>query len=206
MHRIAIIGGSAGDLELATRLGDRLDKRKRAHITLVNRSPAQVCQPLLHEVAAGSLDIHSHQIEFATQAHRHHFTFVQGELTGLDRSAKLLRAGAVHGAGDKGEVLPAHTVKHDTLVMAPGGRMYFFGVPGAKDQAIGLDSLKQAEPLRRQLLETCVRKRVIGETGTRERMWTLQLSEAAPRAWNFRRSMANATEPPAGAPRAQPAC
>ena len=34
MHKIVIVGGGAGGLELATKLGDTLGKKKKAEITL----------------------------------------------------------------------------------------------------------------------------------------------------------------------------
>ncbi len=37
-HRIVVVGGGAGGLELATKLGDKLGKRGRARVTLVDRS------------------------------------------------------------------------------------------------------------------------------------------------------------------------
>src|SRR5665213_2448151 len=54
-HRIVIIGGGAGGLELATRLGNTLGASGRAQVTLVDRSETHMWKPLLHEVAAGSL-------------------------------------------------------------------------------------------------------------------------------------------------------
>lgn len=42
MHRIVIVGGGAGGLELATRLGDRLGKAGRAQVTLIDRWPTHV--------------------------------------------------------------------------------------------------------------------------------------------------------------------
>jgi hypothetical protein len=61
MHRFIIVGGGAGGLELATRLGDRYgstDRKKtpEAQITLIDRNPTHIWKPLLHEVAAGSMD------------------------------------------------------------------------------------------------------------------------------------------------------
>ncbi|MFX6119027.1 NAD(P)/FAD-dependent oxidoreductase, partial [Acinetobacter baumannii] len=41
-HRIVVVGGGAGGLELVTRLGDKLGKRGAAHITLVDRSPTHI--------------------------------------------------------------------------------------------------------------------------------------------------------------------
>ena len=55
-HRIVIVGGGAGGLELATRLGRTLGKRRQAHITLVDANLTHIWKPLLHEVAAGSLN------------------------------------------------------------------------------------------------------------------------------------------------------
>ena len=36
-HRIVIVGGGAGGLELATRLGDTLGRQGKAEITLIER-------------------------------------------------------------------------------------------------------------------------------------------------------------------------
>ena len=48
-------GGGAGGLVLATRLGDRLGRRRRARVTLVDCALTHIWKPLLHEVAAGTL-------------------------------------------------------------------------------------------------------------------------------------------------------
>ena len=56
-HRIVIVGGGAGGLELATALGDKLGKRGRATVTLIERNRSHVWKPRLHEIAAGSMDI-----------------------------------------------------------------------------------------------------------------------------------------------------
>jgi NADH dehydrogenase len=48
LHKIVIIGGGAGGLELATGLGNTLGRRKRARITLVDKSRAHLWKPLLH--------------------------------------------------------------------------------------------------------------------------------------------------------------
>ncbi|SAK48490.1 NADH dehydrogenase [Caballeronia pedi] len=166
MHRIVIVGGGAGGLELATRLGGSLGKAGCAQVTLVDRWPTHVWKPLLHEVATGSLDTHAHQITYAAHAHWHHFSFVQGEMKGVERGARQVRIGAVVDAEDGGtEVLPARNIEYDTLVLALGSRTHFFGVPGAEENAITLDSLEQAERLRKRLLQACVRKQAMREGG-----------------------------------------
>jgi NADH dehydrogenase len=57
LHHIVVVGGGAAGLELATGLGDKLGKRKKANITLIERSRTHLWKPLLHEVAAGSMNV-----------------------------------------------------------------------------------------------------------------------------------------------------
>ncbi|CCD29034.1 NADH dehydrogenase [Candidatus Glomeribacter gigasporarum BEG34] len=156
MHQILIIGGGAGGLELATRLGNRLGKRKKAKIVLADRYPVHVWKPLLHEVAAGSMDPFAHQLEYAAQARWHGFEFQLGECIALDRSAKTITLAAAHD--EEGiELLPARTLKYDTLVIAIGSTTNFFNVSGAQQYAIALDTTAQAERFRRRLIATCMR-------------------------------------------------
>src|SRR4051794_35426759 len=52
LHRIVVVGGGAGGLELVTWLGDRLGKRGKAEVALVERARTHLWKPLLHEIAA----------------------------------------------------------------------------------------------------------------------------------------------------------
>ncbi len=60
LHHVVIVGGGAGGLELATRLGDTLGRRGKAIITLIDKSKTHVWKPLLHEIAAGSMNPERH--------------------------------------------------------------------------------------------------------------------------------------------------
>jgi NADH dehydrogenase len=155
-HRIVIVGGGAGGLELATRLGDHLGKRREANVTLVDRSATHLWKPLLHEVAAGSLDANANQLEYIAQARWHHFEFQQGELTGLDRERKTIAVSAVHNI-EGVEVLPPRELGYDTLVLAIGSGTNFFGVPGAAQYSIAVDSVRDAEHFRQRLIAACMR-------------------------------------------------
>lgn len=55
MQKIVIVGGGAGGLELATFLGHKLGRKKKAEVILVDRNQTHLWKPLLHEVATGSL-------------------------------------------------------------------------------------------------------------------------------------------------------
>lgn len=48
LHRIVVVGGGAGGLELATRFGRTLGKKRKAHITLVDVHLTHIWKPLLH--------------------------------------------------------------------------------------------------------------------------------------------------------------
>ncbi|MEM5326474.1 NAD(P)/FAD-dependent oxidoreductase [Paraburkholderia sp. JHI2823] len=163
MHRFIVVGGGAGGLELATRLGNRYgesrQKRGRpqaASVTLVDRYPTHIWKPLLHEVAAGSMDPFTHQLEYPAQARWHGFEFQQGELTGLDRAAKRITLGRVLDE-DGAEMLPERVLEYDTLVLAIGSTTHFFGVPGAAENSIALDTVDQAERFRKRLIAACMR-------------------------------------------------
>jgi NADH dehydrogenase len=156
VNRIVVVGGGAGGLELATQLGDRYGRGTQAHVTLVDRSRTHLWKPLLHEVAAGSMDIHHHQLDYLAQARWHRFTFVLGALEGLERESKHIRVAAV--ADDEGqEILPARRVPYDTLVIAIGSESNDFGTPGVRENAFTIDNAWQAHLFHRRLVNTCFR-------------------------------------------------
>jgi len=155
-HRIVIVGGGAGGLELATRLGDRLGRRGRAAVTLIDRSRTHVWKPLLHKVAAGTMDPGDHELDYFAQAHWHGFRYQQGEMVGLDRAQRrVLLAAVLDAAGTA--LVPARAVPYDTLVIAIGSQTNDFGTPGAAAHAISLDSAEQAARFHARLLNSCLK-------------------------------------------------
>ena len=155
-HRIVIVGGGAGGLPLAARLGDKLGWRGRSEITLVDRYATHLWKPLLHEVAAGRLDADVHGVDYLALAYWHHFRFRQGTVAGLDRARHELTLDAVYD-DDGALMLPRRTVRYDTLIFCVGSVSNDFGVPGIATYAISLDTLADAERFHRRLLAACVR-------------------------------------------------
>ena len=156
LHRIVIVGGGAGGLELATRLGHRLGRRARASVILVDRSRTHLWKPLLHRVAAGTMDDTDHEVDYLAQARWHHFRFQQGTLAGVDRERRRIRLERL--VDDEGvEVLPPREIPYDTLVIAIGSRSNDFGTPGAAQFAIALDTPTQAARFHARLLNACLR-------------------------------------------------
>jgi NADH:ubiquinone reductase (H+-translocating) len=155
-HRIVIVGGGAGGLELATRLGDRLGKRRKALITLVDKSRTHLWKPLLHQVAAGSMDLNDHELDYLYQARWHHFQFSLGRMDGLDRARKEIHLAPTLDETGR-EVIPARTIPYDTLVLSLGSTTNDFGTPGAAEHAISLDNAEQAALFHSRLLNACLR-------------------------------------------------
>jgi len=150
-HRIVIVGGGAGGLELATRLGRTLGKKGRAQVTLVDANLTHIWKPLLHEVAAGSLNSSEDELNYVAQAKWNHFQFQLGRMSGLDRATKRIQLAATLDE-DGRELLPARTLDYDTLVLAIGSTTNDFGTAGAAQHCIFLDTREQAERFHKQLL------------------------------------------------------
>jgi NADH dehydrogenase len=155
-HQIVIVGGGAGGLELATRLGDRYGKRGKADVTLIDRRRGHLWKPLLHEIAAGTMDLGHTELDYLAQAHWHHFRYRVGALDGMDRSRKLVHVAASHGE-DGLLVTPARTVPYDTLVIAIGSLTNDFGTPGVAEHALRLDTVDVAARFHRRLIDACIR-------------------------------------------------
>src|SRR5258705_10069479 len=161
-HRIVIVGGGAGGLELATKAGDKFGRQGRAHVTLVDRGRTHLWKPLLHEVAAGSMDMHQHQLDYLAQARWHRFTFALGGLAGLDRRAREVVVERV--LDDEGaEILPVRRIRYDTLVIAIGCESNDFGTPGVREHAFTLDGTWQAHLFHRKLVNACFRANFKGD-------------------------------------------
>ena len=155
-HRIVIVGGGAGGLELATKIGDTLGKRKLAEITLVDKSPTHVWKPLLHQIAAGTSGLMEHELEYLAQAHWHHFRYLLGEMTGLNRAEKKIQLAPI--LDDRGlEISAARSLHYDTLVLCVGSLANDFGTPGAKEHAIALESQYDAAKFHRRLINAFIR-------------------------------------------------
>lgn len=156
MHQIVIVGGGAGGLELATKLGNKLGKRGKAGITLIDKRRTHLWKPLLHEIAAGSMDLGVHEIDYLAQAHWHGFRYRIGALCDIDRLNRLVHVAASYD--DEGNVITEErAIAYDTLVVAVGSLTNDFGTPGAKEYAISLETPQDAARFNRRLVNACIR-------------------------------------------------
>lgn len=155
-HRIVIVGGGAGGLELATRLGRKLGKSGAARIILVDANLTHIWKPLLHEVAAGSLNSSEDELNYVAQAKWNHFEFQLGRMSDLDRASKSITLAPT--LDDDGQVLmPERRISYDSLVIAVGSTTNDFGTAGAAEHCIFLDTRAQAERFHRRMLSHYLR-------------------------------------------------
>ena len=150
-HRIVIVGGGAGGLELAVRLGRTLGRGRRAAVTLIDRNLTHLWKPLLHEVAAGTLDPGVVALDYLALARRHGFAFRPGRMIGLDRGARQVHLAGLTDDQDR-QVLAASAVGYDTLVVALGSQTHDFGIPGVREHCVFLDERRQADHFHEMLL------------------------------------------------------
>lgn len=150
---IVIIGGGAGGLELATQLGHKLGKKKRANILLIDKNRNHIWKPLLHEVATGSLDSNLDGVVYSAHAAKHGYHFQLGTFCDLNSESKTITL-APQFNNQQQQTLPSREVTYDHLVIAIGSVSNDFNTPGVKENCYFLDSHNQADRFHEALLNS----------------------------------------------------
>jgi NADH dehydrogenase len=134
-HRIVIVGGGFGGLYAAKALrGQDVD------ITLVDRRNYHLFQPLLYQVATGSLSPGEIAVPLRAILRKQHNVRVWlGEAVSLDPASRSL-------------ILADGSVPYDSLIIACGARSHYFGNDAWEAVAPGLKSIEDATEVRRKLL------------------------------------------------------
>src|ERR1700722_14641174 len=160
--RIVIVGGGAGGLELATRLGARYD-RKHHDIVLVDRNPTHVWKPLLHEVAAGSLDANLDEVGYRGHCYRWGYRFFLGSMETIERETRELVIAPLIDENGR-EIVARHRIPYDYLIIAIGSEGNEFGTPGVLEHCMVLET-----PAARAVRQHRDRRRGRHRRGTRRR-------------------------------------
>lgn len=156
MQHIVIVGGGAGGVELATRLGRKLGKKKHAIISLIDVNRTHIWKPLLHEVATGALNSSIDGMDYLEHAKQHHFRFHLGRMIGLNKEEKQVLLEPIYDE-DGNQLAPERQIPYDTLIMAVGSVTNDFGTLGAKDHCFFLDNSQQANRFHRTLMNEFIR-------------------------------------------------
>jgi NADH:ubiquinone reductase (H+-translocating) len=133
--RIVILGGGFGALYAALRLGKTLARDPDVDILLVNRETFFLFTPLLHDVAAGDLDL-TH-IVTPVRKLLARVQFFHGDVDAIDLPGRTVVVS--HGAEHH-----AHEVGYEQLVMALGSLPNFLNLPGLQARALTMKSLGDA--------------------------------------------------------------
>ncbi len=142
-HRIVIVGGGFAGLYAALELEKSFAARTDVEITLVNKENFFLFTPMLHEVAAGDLDLTN--IVNPVRKLLKNVAFFEGQVQDIDLKAKRV----VVGHGFDGH---AHTIEFDQIVLSLGSTTQFFGLPGVEENALTMKSLSDAVKLRNRLI------------------------------------------------------
>jgi NADH dehydrogenase len=135
-HRVVILGGGFGGLAAAQKL-----KRAPAEVTLIDRRNFHLFQPLLYQVATGSLSPGEIAAPLRGVLSRQKNTLVLlGEAVEVDPEAKsvILRDGACF--------------EYDSLIVATGTQTSYYGNDSWRQWAPSLKSVEEATAIRHKIL------------------------------------------------------
>jgi len=135
MHRVVILGGGFGGLYAAKAL-----RRAAVDITLIDRRNFHLFQPLLYQVATGSLSPGEIAAPLRSVLSRQKNTRVLlGNAIDLDVQGRRL-------------ILDDGAIPYDTLIVATGARNHYFGHDEWRSSAPGLKTIEEATEIRRKIL------------------------------------------------------
>ncbi|MBD2576733.1 NAD(P)/FAD-dependent oxidoreductase [Oscillatoria sp. FACHB-1406] len=133
-HRVVIVGGGFGGLYAAQAF-----RNAPVEVTLIDKRNFHLFQPLLYQVATGSIspaDISS-PLRLVLRNHRN-VRVVLDKVVDIDPVQKLV-------------ILPDGTLPYDTLVVATGVSHHYFGNDEWKTHAPGLKTIEDALEMRRRI-------------------------------------------------------
>ncbi len=143
--RLVILGSGFAGLYAAARLEKTIARHPGVEITVINRENFFLFTPMLHEVAAGDVDI-THIVNPIRKMLKRG-RFFDGEVERIDLAARKVIA--FHGAGSR----HYHEIEYDHLVLALGSITNFFNLPGLSERALTMKTLGDAIHLRNRLIE-----------------------------------------------------
>ena len=162
-RKIRIVGGGIGGLILATQLGKRFKRSDTYEVTLIDRDATHIWKPMLHAIAAGTWNVYQQQLPYLAHAKDHGYSYVPGELSGIDRARKQIELAPFIYEGET--IIERRTLDYDVLIIAVGSQANDFGIPGVSEFCHFIDSQVQAESfnirLRGRIIESVVHDEVL---------------------------------------------
>jgi len=133
-HQVVIVGGGFGGLYTAKAL-----KSANVNVTLIDKRNFHLFQPLLYQVATGTLSPADISAPLRSLFSKSKNTKVLlGEVNDIDPKAQQV-------------ILGDEVVPYDTLIVATGANHSYFGKDNWKEFAPGLKTVEDAIEMRRQI-------------------------------------------------------
>ena len=142
-HRIVIAGGGFAGLYAAIELEKSFATRANVEVTLINRENFFLFTPMLHEIAAGDLDLTN--IVNPVRKLLRNVSFFEGQVLEINLEQRRV----VVGHSFDGH---SHEIAFDQIVLSLGSTTQFFGLPGVEENALTMKSLSDAVKLRNRLI------------------------------------------------------
>lgn len=142
--RIVIVGGGFAGLYTALELEHAFVRDDRVEITLVNRDNFLLFTPMLAEVLSGSIE--AQHIVSPLRAFLRKVRFRDSEVDAIDLERQVVTASHCP------RCMP-YELAYDHLVLAPGSRTHFFGLPGVAEHAFPMKTLADALALRNHVID-----------------------------------------------------
>jgi NADH dehydrogenase len=142
-QKIVIVGGGFAGLYSALELDKSFAGRADVEVTLVNKENFFLFTPMLHEIAAGDLDLTN--IVNPIRKLLKNVAFFEGQVQQIDlKERRLLVAHGFDGH--------SHALEFDQIVLSLGSTTQFFHLPGVEENALTMKSLSDAVKLRNRLI------------------------------------------------------
>src|SRR5215211_9234492 len=149
-RKVLIVGGGFGGLAALDGLVEDLDRDPRVGAALVDRVNFTTFWPMVPSVISGNVEVRhiAHSIRRRIQPLG--AEFVQAEATKLDLEAR--RVETTDG-----------TFAYDYLILAPGSRTAYLGIPGAREHSVDLKGLRDALRVRNRVIDSFEEAELLGD-------------------------------------------
>jgi len=135
-HRVIVLGGGFGGLSAVQRL-----KRAPVEVTLIDRRNFHLFQPLMYQIATGSLSPGEIAAPLRGVLSRQKNTQVLlGEVSDIDPAAKKI------------QLLDGAIFDYDSLIVATGSQTSYYGNDSWREWAPSLKSVEEATAIRHKIL------------------------------------------------------
>jgi NADH dehydrogenase len=135
-HRVIVLGGGFGGLSAVQRL-----KRASVEVILIDRRNFHLFQPLMYQIATGSLSPGEIAAPLRGVLSRQKNTQVLlGEVSHIDPAAKTI------------ELLDGACFHYDSLIVATGSQTSYYGNDAWREWAPSLKSVEEATAIRHKIL------------------------------------------------------